>query len=249
VPDDGGGAVAAAPQGPRQRRRRHGLRPRRLLLQFLHHGVVQPGASARGRRRPRRRPLLQRRVGRARPRPRLTAYDGRRLRRRPRPRLAPHPPAAADGAGTAPRRRWRAGDAGGGSRWPRRGPVEAAGGAARRRRQCRHLVLARRLAPAGGGDRRRREHRRGADVPGGAVGARVVAALRLLLHGDGRRLRHLDVQNVRRAAGERPGPLPHLTSPHTSPRLTPHLASHLTSPHLTAFTLDRRRGTPTSTSR
>ena len=246
VPDDGGGAVAAAPQGSRERRRRHGLRPRRLLLQLLHHRVVQPRSSARGRRRPRRRPLLQRTFGRAGPRPRLTAYDGRRLRRRPRPRLAPHPPAAADGAGTAPRRRRRAGDAGGGgaaSTRPRRGPVEAAGGAARRRRQCRHLVLARRLAPAGGGDRRRRQHRRGADVPGGAVGARVVAALRLLLHGDGRRLRHLDVQDVRRAAGEY-GPVPC----HTSPRRTPHLTSHLTphtSPHSPSY---RRRGTPTSTS-
>ena len=132
---------------------------------------------------------------------------------RPPPQTAPAPLLGDDGAPATPAAaaRYR----------PRRGPVEAAGGAARRRRQCRHLVLARRLAAAGGGDRRRREHRRGADVPGGAVGARVVAALRLLLHGDGRRLRHLDVQNVRRAAGERPRDLviprhapPHLTSPH-----------------------------------
>ena len=140
VPDDGGGAVAAAPQGPRQRRRRHGLRPRRLLLQFLHHGVVHPehlprtssaptaAATAKIRACPAASPAYCVRWPPPSPSssPSARSSSARRRRRRR------HLPRRRGRAGDARRRRRRASGLDGARRRP---PVANA----RRRRQCRHL--------------------------------------------------------------------------------------------------------------
>ena len=156
---------------------------------------------------------------------------------RPPPQTAPAPLLGDEGAPATPAAAPPPGsglDAG-----PSKPPVAQRAAAANA-----DIVLARRLAAAGGGDRWRRQHRRGADVPGGAVGARVVAAIPAS-SARGWAAPTSSRRTKRSASSRRAALYPRHTTPlsSSSPRVTPHLASHLT-----ALTLDPRRGTPTSTS-